>query len=128
VAAIVLGDDDAALQELLKEAYAVRIISLLLVHSDAGIGGQNIHVLQLNPHAQVPTALEQLSGSSDVRAALSLFEGFKANDVQEEKKRAERANKRLAERTIDAQRASAPVPRWTCIAQTTSMLGQLYLM
>ena len=31
--------------------------------------------------------------------------------IQAEKKRAEAANKRLAERTIDAQRASAPVPR-----------------
>lgn len=61
VAAIVLGDDDAALQELLKEVY------------------------------------------------------------QEEKKRAERANKRLAERTIDAQRASAPVPR-----DTVQVYQQLY--
>jgi hypothetical protein len=51
VAAVVLGDDDAALQELLKEAYAVRMIPALLIRSDAGIGVRNIHVLQLNPHA-----------------------------------------------------------------------------
>ncbi len=31
--------------------------------------------------------------------------------VQAEKKRSERANKRMAERTIDAQRVSATVPR-----------------
>lgn len=39
--------------------------------------------------------------------------------AQAEKQRAERQNKRLAERTIDAQRASAPVPR--CISPMPRM-------
>ena len=39
--------------------------------------------------------------------------------TQAEKQRAERQNKRLAERTIDAQRASAPVPR--CVSSMPRM-------
>ena len=35
--------------------------------------------------------------------------------LQAEKRRAERQGKAMSERTIDAQRASAPVPRWACL-------------
>lgn len=52
---------------------------------------------------------------------IAAFQTLLKRAFQNEKHRVERENKRLAERTIDAQRASAPVPR-----DTVQIYQQLY--
>lgn len=75
---------------------------------------------------QDPQRMAALQAEPEIAAVvagedIAAFQAILKDAFQAEKQRAERENKRLAERTIDAQRASAPVPR-----DTVQIYQQLY--
>ena len=96
VGKIVLGDDIHAFNQLMKSVYEVRLHSQLVSQR-----GQEHRQLGFNAEANAPLLLA----------------------LQAEKKRSERANKRMAERTIDAQRVSATLPRFASGRLLDEMCG-----
>lgn len=82
-AAVLESGDDGALQELLKAVHVVCVWRWRLVGGEGGEGWQLL--FSIHPPLFFLT--------------------------QEETRRAEHAARTMSERTIDAQRASAPVPR-----------------
>ena len=83
--AVVLGDDMHAFQELIRGAYQVSLSE------------------SVKASVEIKDCLE---GALTVCSILKPF-----GIIQMEKKRQEKEGKSMAERTIEAQRASAPVPR-----------------
>lgn len=83
---VVKGEDMQAFQELLRTVYAVSFSAfskLIFIRREMAFPSEQVHLSHIT----------------------SLLH------VQAEKKRLERVSKSMAERTIDAQRASATVPR-----------------
>lgn len=95
VAKIILGHDISAFQELIKSVYQVC----------------PCFISTFNPSFK--SFQQAIIPPTDTLVSILLIRYDFYNVLQAEKKRMERANKGMAERTIDAQRVSATVPRDT---------------
>lgn len=112
---VLASGDDAALQELLKEVHQVRLLLVMLVKREGG---------GMKRRRREAVAVKEREGREKSNCSCFFFfvrrplllnlldrRTSKQTNKQEESRRAERESRAMSERTIDAQRASAPVPR-----------------